>query len=168
MLSAIDWEEYSNQMHTPLTILLLANMVRLSALSYTTALVASGQQRLATLSPLLEGGSNLVASILLGSKFGAVGVAAGTLIGGIVGLLGHICYNIPRSQTEIHLSVSQFVISGFMVPLLFMAPLLLITVRAIMGAQPTILLFALVLIAELMLATAMLARDLWNTRRSFR
>jgi O-antigen/teichoic acid export membrane protein len=155
--------EYVDKMHLPLIILMAANMIRLSGLPYATVLVASGQQRLVTLSPLLEGGSNLVASILLGMKWGAVGVAGGTLVGAIVGLLGHILYNIPRTQADIHLRISTFVSSGLAVPLIWTAPLLLITVSAIAGMPPTPVIFAAVLIGELVLISTRIVRDLRST-----
>src|SRR5207244_4520329 len=44
-------------------VLVLANVVRLSALPYATLLLGTGQQKKVILSPLAEGVTNLVASI---------------------------------------------------------------------------------------------------------
>ena len=56
-----------------LAILVIANVVRLAGVPYVTILVGTGQQRLVIVSPVLEGVSNLVASIFLGMRYGALG-----------------------------------------------------------------------------------------------
>lgn len=109
-----------------LRVLVVANIVRLSATPYSVALIGTGQQRLVTLSPLGEGVSNLVASLLLGHLLGAAGVAIGTLIGAMVGVLLHIVYNLPRTTT-IHLSSRQFVTGAIFRPSLVAAPFLALT-----------------------------------------
>jgi O-antigen/teichoic acid export membrane protein len=67
-------QQYAAQGHLLLAILLIANMIRLSGTPYAVVLVASAQQKLVTLSPVMEGISNLLFSILLGIKFGAAGM----------------------------------------------------------------------------------------------
>jgi O-antigen/teichoic acid export membrane protein len=81
-----------------LVILVIGNMIRLLGLPYASILVGTGQQRLILLSPLIEGISNLVASIVLGFKFGAIGVAWGTFIGAVAGLLATVAYSVPRTR----------------------------------------------------------------------
>jgi Na+-driven multidrug efflux pump len=58
----------------------------------------------------------LVASVLLGLKFGAVGVAWGTLIGAFVGMLAHVFYNLPRTKSSICVSRWEFVKIGILQP----------------------------------------------------
>ncbi len=111
-----------------LNVLVAANIIRLVATPYAVVLVAAGQQRLVTLSPLLEGFTNLVASILLGMRYGAVGVAVGTLLGAFVGLFGHLFYNIPRTTPEITMRLRDFLISGIGQPALSMSMLILFAV----------------------------------------
>ncbi len=81
--------EYAIQGARFLEVLAVANMIRLSALPYVMTLIGTGQQRLVTVTPLLEGVTNLGVSVLAAYFWGAIGVAVGTLVGGIVGVLGN-------------------------------------------------------------------------------
>jgi O-antigen/teichoic acid export membrane protein len=78
-------------------ILVLANVIRNLVSPYALYLIASGQQQRVLLTPLMEGASNLIFSILGAWLFGAIGVAAGTLIGAVVGIIGHFLYNMRRT-----------------------------------------------------------------------
>jgi O-antigen/teichoic acid export membrane protein len=129
-------QQYAVQGHLLLTVLLVANMIRLSGTPYSVVLVASAQQRLVILSPLMEGVSNLIASVVLGMRFGAAGVAAGTLLGAIVGMLGHIFYNMPRTRQEIRLRSMTFFSSSICLPLLATAPLIVLAVHYRDGRTP--------------------------------
>src|SRR5581483_5205311 len=90
---------YSAKTVPLLQILVLANIIRMSAAPYAMALIASGQQKLVIVCPLLEGFSNLFASIIAGYLFGALGIAIGTLFGSVVGVGGNFLYNM-RQTTE--------------------------------------------------------------------
>ncbi len=117
--------QYSTQGHRFLVVLMAANIIRLLGNPYSVVLVASGQQKLVVLSPISEGVTNFLASLLLGARFGAIGVAFGTLIGGTVGLIGHIFYNMPRTTREITFSRKAFLGSALALPFLASAPLIL-------------------------------------------
>jgi len=104
--------EYVSRGRMYLNVLVVANIIRLVATPYTVVLVASGQQRLVILSPILEGVTNLAASVVLGERYGAIGVALGTCIGGIVGLLGHVLYNLPRTRVDIGVRPRDFLTKG--------------------------------------------------------
>ena len=108
-----------------LQILLLANIIRLSAIPYSTLLIGTGQQKLVILSPFLEGASNLLFSIFLGLKFGAIGVALGTLIGAIIGVIFHYLYNMKKT-TSIHFSFDAFLVDGIIKPLICTTPIVLL------------------------------------------
>lgn len=125
-----------------LSILVLANIVRLAAAPYASILIGTGQQRLVIVSPLLEAGTNLLFSVLLGLKYGARGVAEGTLIGAFVGMLGHILYNIPRTRKEILVGVKSFVFSAIGVPALTGLPLAVLAIRAWYGFSTSPVVFA--------------------------
>jgi O-antigen/teichoic acid export membrane protein len=153
-------KQYSLEAHMPLTILLIANMVRLSGLPYATVLVASAQQRLVTLSPILEGVSNLVASILLGMKFGAVGVATGTLVGAIIGMAGHVFYNMPRTQREIVVHIPNYIFSGIIIPVLATIPLFFLTFKSTRGVPPDTLSFIVLFGIAIFLSGAIVVPDL--------
>jgi O-antigen/teichoic acid export membrane protein len=110
---------------TPLLqILVVANVIRLSTVPYVTILLGTGQQSLITLSPLMEGFSNLIFSVMLGIKYGAVGIATGTLIGSIVGVSFHCFYNMKRS-TSISCDQSEFLKQGIARPFLSTLPMLI-------------------------------------------
>ncbi|MBK9794915.1 MAG: hypothetical protein IPP58_00170 [Holophagaceae bacterium] len=82
--------------------ILLAATVRLSMLPYNILAIGAGDHRQIILGPLAEGLSNLLASIAFGFRFGAIGVAFGTIIGGVVGVAFHLWLNLPRS---LHLGI---------------------------------------------------------------
>lgn len=105
-----------------LIVLVIANMVRLTCAPYASILIGTGQQKLVIVSPLMEGFSNLIASVLLGLKFGAIGVAWGTLIGAAVGVLAHVVYNVPRTSECIRVSRHRFVQDSLKEPLICSTP----------------------------------------------
>ncbi|MBZ5489500.1 MAG: oligosaccharide flippase family protein [Acidobacteriia bacterium] len=140
--------QYAIQAHAVLLVLVSANMIRLTGVPYSVVLIGAGQQKLITLSPLVEGLTNLVASVLLGLKFGAMGVAWGTLIGAGVGVLGNLVYNIPRTNKAIRLRVLQYLFSGIVFPALAAVPfLVLIHLPNLMHPLETPLLFIIVFVA---------------------
>ena len=85
-------------------ILLLANCIRYLTILYTLALVSANLQHRVVVTPLMEGVINISASILLGSYFGPIGVAWGTLVGAVFCLAAHAFYNSPRTAMTLPLS----------------------------------------------------------------
>ena len=81
-----------------LQMLIAGNIIRLAGTPYTVLLLGTGQQHLATASPVMEGVSNLTVSLIAGYYWGAIGVAFGTLVGAVTGLLAHVFYNLPRTS----------------------------------------------------------------------
>jgi O-antigen/teichoic acid export membrane protein len=124
-----------------LQVLTVANMVRLSAVPYVMTLIGTGQQRLVTISPLLEGISNLFVSVIGGLFFGAVGVAVGTLIGGIVGLLANLIYNMPRT-IEINFRISDYLRDGLLRPLVCALPLVAVALTYRTSGFPSLASYA--------------------------
>jgi len=106
-----------------LQILTVANMIRLSALPYAVTLIGTGQQRLVILTPLLEGISNLLASVIAGYFLGAIGVAIGTVVGGTVGLLGNFLHNMPRTR-EVEFRLADYLRDGLLRPGVCALPLI--------------------------------------------
>jgi O-antigen/teichoic acid export membrane protein len=109
-----------------LLILVIANMLRLTGAPFASILIGTGQQRLVVLTPLMEGVTNLVFSIGLGIKFGAIGVAWGTLIGAVAAVLANVCYNLPRVQYNIKCSRLRYVSEGLAIPALCGVPVCLV------------------------------------------
>jgi O-antigen/teichoic acid export membrane protein len=105
-----------------LQVLVAANIIRLSATPYAMTLVGTGQQRLAIVTVLLEGFSNLLASVVGGYMFGALGVAIGTLVGSLVGVTGNFVYNMPRTA-GLGFGVSSYLRDGLMRPMICGVPL---------------------------------------------
>jgi O-antigen/teichoic acid export membrane protein len=116
---------YAEQGARILQVLTAANIIRLTAIPYVMTLIGTGQQRLVTITPILEGVSNLMVSVISGLLFGAIGVAIGTLVGGIVGVLGNLVYNMPRT-IEIKFRIADYVRDGLGRPLVCTLPLLAI------------------------------------------
>lgn len=114
---------YAQNARSLLVVLVIANIIRLSATPYAVALVGVGQQRLLTISPLVEGITNVCLSILGCYLFGAIGVAFGTLAGAIIAVLVNLFYNMRRT-TEISFSRREYVREALIRPCLCVLPLL--------------------------------------------
>jgi O-antigen/teichoic acid export membrane protein len=108
-------------------ILIVANMVRLCISPYIIALIGAGEQRRIILVPLLEGATNLVASLIAGYYLGAVGVAIGTLIGSGVSLAGHLTYTMHRKQA-VQLSAATYLRDALLPPVLCCVPIIIVGV----------------------------------------
>ena len=117
-----------------LAVLIVANIIRLIGAPYSIIIVAAGQQNYIKVSPLSEGASNFIASIVLGSLFGGIGVALGTLFGSIVSVASHLWYSMPRTNAVINFSRQDFVVSGVLSPLLWTSPLLATAAASWCGA----------------------------------
>jgi len=151
-------QQYAVEGQRLLIVLMAASIIRLAGMPYSVVLVASAQQKLVTLSPLMEGFTNVFASIVLGMKFGAIGVAAGTLIGGIVGILGHIVYNMPRTRQEVTFSVRAFLFSGVGLPVLTATPLFALFIYTYKKSLPTPQVFTVACGITLVFVAAILLR----------
>ena len=118
--------QYAGRALPILQILILGNAVRLLPNPYSVALIGTGQQRKAFLSPIGEIVANLTVSLAAGALWGAPGVALGVLAGGVAGFAVHIVYNIPRTQ-EIRMESAQYVRHGLARPIIYSLPLLAAT-----------------------------------------
>ena len=138
-------------------VLVVANVVRLSALPYATLLLGTNQQQKVILSPLAEGITNLAASVVGAYLLGAIGVAIGTLIGSFVGVGLHLVHNMPRT-TAIAVDRSGLVKQGLLRPLLCAAPLALLALVQIVTRPASVGAVSVLTVCG-MLATAFL---FWN------
>jgi O-antigen/teichoic acid export membrane protein len=107
-----------------LAILVVANIIRLLGAPYSIVLIAAGQQSYVKVSPLAEGISNLIVSVVLGFYLGALGIALGTLVGSFVGVGAHLWYSMVRTKSTIIFARERFLVSGVLTPLLCTFPLL--------------------------------------------
>jgi O-antigen/teichoic acid export membrane protein len=92
-----------------LPILTTAMVIRSSTSVYAGCVMSAGLQHRIILTPLLEGVLNLAFSYFLGLRFGAWGVAMGTLFGAGVSVAGHSLYNSPRTQFAVALRPWQLI-----------------------------------------------------------
>lgn len=104
-------------------ILVLATVIRMLGAPYTAALIGAGEHMRVAFSPLFEGLSNLLISLIGGYYWGPIGVAAGTLAGAVGGVLLHVFYNMPRIRA-VKISGSQFMLRSFVQPTLALSPAL--------------------------------------------
>jgi O-antigen/teichoic acid export membrane protein len=133
-----------------LAVLIIANIIRLIGQPYSIIIVAAGQQNYIKVSPLSEGVSNFIASLVLGSVFGGIGVALGTLFGSIVSVASHLWYSMPRTNSVIKFSRRDFVVSGVLSPLFWTSPLLVAAVASWRGIEIRPFVFAAALLLSAM------------------
>ncbi len=149
-----------------LATLVVANIIRLVGAPYSVVMVAAGQQNFIKISPLAEGISNFIASVILGLLLGGFGVALGTLFGSVVSVASHLLYSMPRTKSAIFFSRSRFLVSGILIPLLATSPLLAVGVASLRGISIQIPVFAIALILSLTGAALLLKlnHDLFSKR----
>jgi O-antigen/teichoic acid export membrane protein len=102
--------------------LVVGNAIRQLALPYSIAVVATGKQHLATISAVAEASVNIVLSIWLVQRLGAIGVAIGTVTGAIVGVAVHLLVSMPYTRSTILIERSRFLVAGLLRPLLITVP----------------------------------------------
>ncbi len=117
--------QYASHALIYLEVLVAANIVRQLAYPYALMVVGLGQQRFATVSPVLEAIVNLSLSILLARHYGAIGVAVGTLFGAFAGVIAHLVVSMPRTQIAVAVERLRLLREGIARPLLSFLPLLL-------------------------------------------
>jgi O-antigen/teichoic acid export membrane protein len=106
-----------------LIVLVLANIIRLFMTPYAVTLIGTGHQRLVILAPIVEGVTNLIASVALGYLLGGIGVAYGTLCGAVVGVLLNMFYSMRRT-TQIRFVMREYLRDALLRPITFTLPLL--------------------------------------------
>ncbi len=85
---------------------MVAQAVRMTCSPYAITGFSAGKQKQMLHSPVSEGTINLVCSFLGANWLGATGVAMGSLIGALAGVLFHLLVSIPRTQNVTRLERS--------------------------------------------------------------
>jgi O-antigen/teichoic acid export membrane protein len=129
LLTAWVGRDYAAKGALFLRLLVIGNVIRQLAGPYSLTLIAMGKQRLATASPAAEAVVNLVASVLLAKRMGALGVALGTVIGAVVGFVLHILLSMSLTRRVAEIRRSEFFKEGLLRPMLCLAPLILLVPR---------------------------------------
>jgi O-antigen/teichoic acid export membrane protein len=122
LLSLWVGKQYALHSALYLEVLVMGNVVRHLAMPYLVAVVATGKQHQATAATVAEACVNIVLSIWLVQRIGAVGVAVGTLAAAFVSVAVHLLVSIPRTQTAILIRRRRFLLQGLLRPLLVIAP----------------------------------------------
>jgi O-antigen/teichoic acid export membrane protein len=130
--------DYATRSALFLQVLVLGNVIRQLANPYAMVLLATGQQHLATVAAIAEAVVNLSLSIYLVQRFGAVGVAIGTLVGAFVSIGLHLTVSMKLTRSTISMSRRRFVLTGLLRPLSCVIPsTLLILLWKESGMLPT-------------------------------
>jgi O-antigen/teichoic acid export membrane protein len=110
-----------------LRVLVFANMIRYLCAPYATMICATDRQAPASASAIAEAFANLASSIYLARNFGAIGVALGTIIGSVVGVLLHFAVSMHFTQRTLAISRSRLFLKGMLRPALTAAPTLILS-----------------------------------------
>lgn len=105
-----------------LRILIIANVIRSLCAPYATMIAATGRQGAAVATAVSEAVVNLGSSIYLASRFGAIGVALGTLLGSFVSVSLHFAISMHFTQQTIAISRSRLFLKGLLQPALIAIP----------------------------------------------
>jgi O-antigen/teichoic acid export membrane protein len=109
-----------------LRILVFANIIRNLCAPYATMIAATGRQGAATTTAIAEAVVNLGSSIYLASRFGAIGVALGTLLGSFVSVALHFAITMHFTHETLAISRSRLVLKGLLQPAIIAIPSLLL------------------------------------------
>ena len=116
-------------------ILMVAQAIRLSGLTFSVTLVALGQQNKGMAQGWVEALVNLVASVIGVVWFGPIGVAWGTLLGACCSL-GWISLVTMRRVEDLPLTSREFMREALLRPLLCLSPMLVLALLASRLSQP--------------------------------
>jgi O-antigen/teichoic acid export membrane protein len=97
-----------------LRILILANILRNVCAPYATMVVAISRQAVATAGAVTEGTVNLATSIVLARHMGALGVALGTLLGAVAGVVMHFAVSMRYTQSNLAVARLDLFVNGML------------------------------------------------------
>ena len=115
--------DYARHSAVLLQILVVANMIRLCAMPYAMIVAGNGLQRYGSIAAIVEATVNLVVSVFLASRLGAIGVAIGTLVGALFSIGLHLLYSMRHTRVAIPMSRTDFMLRGLARPMLCAVPL---------------------------------------------
>jgi len=118
------WVGSANALHTLryLRILVFANVIRNLCLPYTTMICGTDRQGAATAAAVTEAVVNMGSSVYLASRFGAIGVALGTVFGSFVSVLLHFAISMHFTQQTLAISRSRLFLRGLLQPAIIAIP----------------------------------------------
>jgi O-antigen/teichoic acid export membrane protein len=139
------WVRQDYAMHAlPLAeILIAAQAIRLSCALYSMTGFSAGKQKQMLISPVGEGLVNLLCSFIGAKWLGAPGVALGSVVGALTGVLLQLFVNLKRTQDVIEMDVNSFLLRGILKPLLSLVPVVPIFLIGRLWISTAVQLFAL-------------------------
>lgn len=149
------WIGSSYASHTVLLAetLVAAQFMRLTMFPYAIMGFSAGQQGRMLTSPLTEGVVNLICSLILVRLYGGFGVALGTLVGSVVGVVLHFTNSIPATD---YISVDrlQLLLSGIVKPLFVSIPPLIAVGAVVFATKDLVVQIACVILGAILIALA--------------
>jgi O-antigen/teichoic acid export membrane protein len=114
--------DYALHTVTYLRILILANIVRNLCGPYATMVAATGTQKSVVAAAVSEAVVNLGSSLYLAWRFGAMGVAIGTVIGAFISVSVHFAVSMRLTRAVISSSRRLLFLRGMLLPCVICAP----------------------------------------------
>jgi len=121
-----------------LRILVLAHVLRNICAPYANMLVATSRQKVAIAGAIAESVVNIVSSIYLARRMGAIGVAYGTLLGSCVSVVVHFTVSMHYSYSTFSITRARLLATGVLRPLAMAIPSALILRLWWSASAPTI------------------------------
>jgi O-antigen/teichoic acid export membrane protein len=118
--------DYALNTVTYLRILVTANVVRNLCAPYATMVTATASQKSIIAAAISEALVNLGSSLYLAWRFGAIGVAIGTVLGACVSVFVHFAVSMTLSRSVISVSRLQLLLRGILGPCIIAVPSLLL------------------------------------------
>jgi O-antigen/teichoic acid export membrane protein len=119
-------EQYALHTLPYLRILVAANIIRNLCAPYATVIVATDRQAAAIAAAVSEAVVNLGSSIYLAGRFGAIGVAIGTVIGAFVSIALHFGVTMRLTHGTLAISRLRLFAKGMLRPAIIAVPSLVI------------------------------------------
>jgi O-antigen/teichoic acid export membrane protein len=119
-----------------LRILVLANILRMLCSPYATMLIATDSQGVAIAGASAEAIVNVACSIYLVKRFGAIGVAYGTLLGSLVSVVMHFSVSMHYTFGKFAISRARLLSLGMLRPAVITIPSVLLLSRWWSSTEP--------------------------------
>jgi len=114
--------EYALHTYKYLRVLVLANAIRSLCAPYAAMISATGRQGAATVTAISEAVVNLGSSLYLASRYGAIGVALGTVLGSLVSVSLHFLITMHFTHETMAISRSLLFRRGIVQPAVVAIP----------------------------------------------
>jgi O-antigen/teichoic acid export membrane protein len=114
--------EYALHTYKYLRILVLANAIRSLCAPYAAMISATGRQGAATVTAISEAVVNLSSSLYLASRYGAIGVALGTVLGSLVSVSLHFLITMHFTHETMTISRLRLFRRGVVQPAVVAIP----------------------------------------------